>query len=85
MIEEKNQKNTCKNGQIRFDHCPRRYKPGYILIGSKVGVQLTRRRIEKKEKDLNWHSDAIFATSIVMEMNGGKRERERGKRLRNDL
>lgn len=52
MIEEKNQ-STCKNGQISFDHCPRRYKPGYKLIGRKVGVQLTRRRIEKKEKDLN--------------------------------
>jgi len=68
-----------------LDHCPRRHKPGYKLVGRKVGAQLTHRRLEKKEKDLNWHPDAVFTTSILVEIKGGKEKERAGERLRNYL
>lgn len=79
MIEEENQ-NTYENGQISLDHCPRRHKPGYKLVGRKIGSQLTHRRIEKKGKDLNWHPEAVFTTSILVEMNGGNEKEREGER-----
>lgn len=81
MIEEEKQKNTYTNRHISWGQCPRRHMPGYKLLGA----QLTHRRIEKKEKGLNRHPDAAFNTSILVERNGGKGERDRGRKTKRHL